>query len=273
MNKRIEEHVEKLFAGTPPEPKIMEIKEELLADLNDKYQDLLAGGKSDEEAYAIVISGIGDINDLLRPYIGSGPFSSAEAERKHNLGSIFISIGVAGFVLSLSILFLFAQFGLAQIGMALMFLFLAISAGLAIYGGNILNAHYQKRDASFVEQYKEKATEDERSRKLQKAVNSAIWPLIVVIYLAVSYVTWRWDITWIIFLVGASVQQFITMRFLATPATKGKYWYGMFWTAVCVVYFITSYTFAAWRWSWIIFVAAAAVQQIIRLIGMWGEKA
>ena len=50
MNKKITEYVNELFAGTPQTAKVLEIKEELLADLNDKYQDLLAGGKSEQAA-------------------------------------------------------------------------------------------------------------------------------------------------------------------------------------------------------------------------------
>lgn len=72
MNKRIETHVNALFANTAEESHILDIKEELLANLNEKYEDLIASGKSEDEAFALVISGIGDIDNLLKD-IGQSP--------------------------------------------------------------------------------------------------------------------------------------------------------------------------------------------------------
>ena len=273
MNKRIEEHVQGLFAGTPPQPRVLEIKEELLADLNDKYLDLLANGKSEEAAYSLVISGIGDIHDLLRDFTDTGSYSHAETERKRNLSRVYISIGVAGFVLSIAVLVLFSLFRLAELGMVMMLLCLAVSTGLIVYGWNLGNVLYKKRDDSFVEQYKEKTAADEGKNSMKKAVDSAIWPLIVVVYLAVSFITRRWDITWIIFLLGVSAQQLINLRLFAKPEEKGKYWHSVYWTAVCALYFIISFTLSAWAWSWMIFIAAVALQQIIKLIGVWRDAA
>ncbi|MCL1816314.1 MAG: permease prefix domain 1-containing protein [Clostridiales bacterium] len=272
MNKRIAEYVEGLFANSPPEPRVLEIKEELLADLHDKYQDLLADGKSEETAYSMVISGIGDIHDLLRDFTDAGPYSFAATEKKRNLGSILISVGVSFYVLSLAVIVLFGWLGFGEIGMFMMFVLLAAGTGLVVYGLIIGKMIYEKSNDTFVEQYKEKTSEDERRNNLKKAVNSAIWPLIVVIYLATSFITSRWDITWIIFLLGVAVQQFINMYLFAKPKEKGKYWYGMYWTAICAVYFIISFAFSSWSWSWMIFIAAVAVQQIIRLITIWGDN-
>ena len=72
MNKRIETHVNALFANTAEESHILDIKEELLANLNEKYEDLIASGKSENEAFALVISGIGDIDNLLKD-LGQSP--------------------------------------------------------------------------------------------------------------------------------------------------------------------------------------------------------
>ena len=65
MNKKIEAHINELFRDIPKEPNVFEIKEELLSNLNEKYNDLMAEGKSDDEAYSLAISSIGDINGLL----------------------------------------------------------------------------------------------------------------------------------------------------------------------------------------------------------------
>lgn len=66
MNKRIETHVNDLFANTSSDIHILDIKEELLANLNEKYDDLMISGKNETEAYALVISSIGDIDSLIK---------------------------------------------------------------------------------------------------------------------------------------------------------------------------------------------------------------
>ena len=273
MNKKIAEHVQELFAGAPPEPKILEIKEELLANLNEKYLDLLAEGKSEEAAYSLVIAGIGDIHDLLRDYTACGPYTAAEIEKKRELKNILVSVGAAVYVLSLAVLLLFSWYGLEHAGWAITILCWAVATGLIVYGANLGRTGYEKRDDSFVEQYKEKTAAKESANSLKRAVNSAVWPSVVVIYLASSFISNRWDITWIIFIAAASLQQFIHWRLFARPEEKNKYWYSMFWSAILAIYFVISFTFSVWAWSWIIFIAAVAVQQIIMLMKMWGDKA
>jgi len=66
MNNKIKAYVDKLFADKLGEPFIKDAKEELLANLNDKYNDLIAEGKSGDEAYLLVISGIGDVDELFK---------------------------------------------------------------------------------------------------------------------------------------------------------------------------------------------------------------
>ena len=272
MNKRIVEHVDELFVGVAPEPKVLEIKEELLANLNEKYLDLLAAGQSEEAAYVSVLSGIGDIHDLLRDFTPFGPYSGAEIERKRNLKNILLSIGAAIYVLSLAVLLLFSRSGLESMGLTVTILCWAVATGLIVYGVNLGKMSYEKRGDTFVEQYKEKLAAFESSANLKKAVNSAFWPLVVVIYLALSFFSRRWDITWIIFLIAAATQQLIHWRLFSGAEERGKYWRGMYWTAVVALYFIINFAFAAWAWSWIIFIAAVALQQIIMLMKIWRNR-
>lgn len=270
MNKRIAEYVEDLFAGVAPEPKVLEIKEELLVNLNEKYLDLLAAGQSEEAAYASVISGIGDIHDLLRDFTPNGLYSSAEMERKRNLKNILLSIGAAIYVLSLAVFLLFSRFGFGAIGLTI--ICWAVATGLVVYGVNLGKTSYHRRSDTFVEQYKEKLAADESEQSLKKAVNSAFWPLIVVIYLALSFISRRWDVTWILFIIAAAAQQLIHWLLFAHSENRGEYWHGMFWTAVTAVYFIISFTFKAWRWSWMLFIAAVALQQIVMLLKIWRDR-
>jgi len=66
MNDKLCNHVNILFAAAPKNQKAEEIKEELLTNLNDKYNDLLSNGYDSTAAFHIALSGIGDIDELLK---------------------------------------------------------------------------------------------------------------------------------------------------------------------------------------------------------------
>ena len=54
-----------LLNRLPQTAKVQELKEELFANLVDKYNDQLRQGRAPEEAYQIVIGGIGDLDELI----------------------------------------------------------------------------------------------------------------------------------------------------------------------------------------------------------------
>ena len=62
MRQELIQYVELLFAGTP---NAEDIKQEILQNTLDRYDDLIDQGKAPEAAYRLAISGIGDINEIL----------------------------------------------------------------------------------------------------------------------------------------------------------------------------------------------------------------
>jgi len=66
MNEKLRNYVNILFAAAPKTAKAEEVKEELLMNLNDKYNDLLANGYDSTAAFHIALSGIGDIDELFK---------------------------------------------------------------------------------------------------------------------------------------------------------------------------------------------------------------
>lgn len=71
MYEKLQKRVDYLFKNAPDTKRAEELKEELMANLIDRYNDLTAGGKSEDEAIEITIEGIGDVNELIRS-IGGG---------------------------------------------------------------------------------------------------------------------------------------------------------------------------------------------------------
>ena len=268
MNKRIDAYVDELFANMPNEQYVSDIKEELLSNLNERYSDLRENGKSEEEAYQLVIASIGDIRDLFGNEEYSAYLAPRQMEKIRNKGSVLMSLGAALYVLSLAALLLLGRSGSPITGLAVMIVICAVATGIVIYAAIIGSARYVKADDTFVENYKEKMLDSDRNRKIKRSIGSSLWSLTVVIYLAASFITNRWSVTWIIFLIAALVQQLIRML-MAGSAEKSKAFNGALWTSAVIVYFIVSFAFSAWAWSWMIFLVTVATQEIMRLITLW----
>lgn len=60
----IKNYLDNLFAGYPKTSEILHAKEELFGNMEDKYNELKAEGKSENEAIGIVISEFGNIDEL-----------------------------------------------------------------------------------------------------------------------------------------------------------------------------------------------------------------
>ena len=65
MQDKLRAYMDHLFANTQPTKAAVELKEEMLQNLTDKYNDLLAEGKTPEAAFNIATASIGDISELL----------------------------------------------------------------------------------------------------------------------------------------------------------------------------------------------------------------
>ena len=77
MKEKLNEHIRVLFADaerrSPGNPMLAELKEELLLNTLEKYDHLVATGRTPEAAYVAALNGIGDIEGLLNDVIGAGP--------------------------------------------------------------------------------------------------------------------------------------------------------------------------------------------------------
>ena len=90
MHDKLREYVEMLFKGAPAAKQITEIKEEIIQNTIDRYDDLVRAGKTPESAFHIAVSGIGDVSELIGSVCGGTTGREefqrppASADFKHN---------------------------------------------------------------------------------------------------------------------------------------------------------------------------------------------
>ncbi len=211
MNEKLRNYIEFLFEDAPKTKEVIELKEEMLQNLIDKYNDLVSEGKTSEAAYNIATASIGDVNDLIaqlknRPTYQQGFEKEMLASKKRS--ALFTSIAVVLYIMSVIPVMLLGEIGTGILGVVIMFILIAIATGLIVYN-SMSKPKYLKKDQTVVEEFKEWKANSIEKNALYKSICGAMWSIIVVIYFIISFMTMAWHITWIIFLIGSAIQGII----------------------------------------------------------------
>ncbi len=208
MNEKLREHIEGLFKDAPRTKQVLEIKEEILQNTVDRYNDLLAEGKTEEEAFNISVAGIGDISHIIgsvmAPKAMSG-YTAEQIEANRRQRAVLLSIAIMLYICCVIPVFICDMLGASdEIGIICMFLMVAVATGLVIYRSGI-KLHYDVSGDTVVESFKEWNHQNKETKGRKDIVASIVFPIAAVAYLGMSFTTHAWYITWIIFPIAAAV--------------------------------------------------------------------
>lgn len=198
MRENLIQYVNLLFAGATD---CDDIRQEILQNTLDRYDDLIAQGKVPEAAYRLSIAGIGDINEILgaAPQKQEAAIAPADAEkeadtpRKKQMRAIAIGIYIVAAIPLITL----DSIGHDIWGLSLTLLLVAVATILLI-----TNSSRDKED----EEVSKKDIPDSPAAQLRKSVDSLIWAVGLVAYLAISFITQAWFITWLMFPIIGAVQ-------------------------------------------------------------------
>ncbi len=196
MKEQLTKYVELLFAGTTGTE---EIQQEILQNTLDKYDDLISQGKTPEAAYRLAISGIGDINEIIGDNASPAP-ASAPSEKINAIPigrNLFKGIAILLYIICPIPLFILSELGMATIGLCGT-LAVAGVATLLLYLGGKIGTPARKTEET-----------PKPENELTKAIDSLLGILTFVIYLAISFATGAWWITWMVFPILGAVKGLI----------------------------------------------------------------
>lgn len=190
MREQLIQYVELLFAGAPDSE---DIKQEILQNTLDRFDDLVSQGKLPEAAYRLAISGIGDINEILGG-MAQSTYTPTETARTTILAEEdtykrkMRAVAIAMYILCPTPLFILSEFGMDTLG-------LCLTLGL------VATATY------LIMMIRQKDEKDERqdpeyiapNRELRKSISNMISAIGLVVYFLISFTTQAWYITWLIF--------------------------------------------------------------------------
>jgi amino acid transporter len=199
MNPKIREHVDYLFATAPKTPRALELKEELISNLNERYADLLKEGEMPEAAFSIVIGGIGDLDELLYPLREetSAPDNKTDARQKFAwLFAAGIGLCVLGFVFPILLPSI-----LQKVSFALMFLTWAVAAMLIIFSAVSL-PRYRKKQDTIVENFKEFNRKKDNRVEIRRTIHTLIWLITIFLFLFLGLCFGIWEYIWMLFILA-----------------------------------------------------------------------
>lgn len=131
MNNKLKAYIDTLFAEAPKTAAMEELKEEMLQNLLDKFQDLLAEGKTEQEAYDIAIASVGDVSDLIGKVAQpDGGAQNSPNPAAHIRNGLITAAAVMLYVLCF-VPYLFV--GSGSLATTLMFSMIALATGLLIW--------------------------------------------------------------------------------------------------------------------------------------------
>lgn len=212
MKDKLRNFIESLFEDAPKNKQTIELKEEMLQNLIDKYNDLVDSGKSSEAAYNIATASIGDIHELIRQIEKreeNNPLFEQNYDKGRKRFALLLSISVMLYILCVVPVILLED---NVLGVVIMFVMVAIATGLILYN-NMTKPKYLKKDSTVVEEFKEWKANSTEKNTLYQSITKVMWSCITILYFIVSFLTMAWHITWIIFLIGSAIQGIIRAIF------------------------------------------------------------
>lgn len=257
MREQLIQYVSLLFAGAGD---CEDIKQEILQNTLDRYDDLIAEGKSPEAAYRLAITGIGDINEILGRNPQMASCQPAPAKEQDNLVKKCLrAAAIFLYIISPIPLFILSEFlGMDVIGLCGTISIVAVATVLMLLGKK------QKTEAHTPAPEPEVLTPQQ---ELSKSIGSMIWAVGLALYFILSFATSAWHITWVIFpLIGAVRGLVQAIMGGNSPKELRKGICKIIWAVGLAIYFIVSCETGAWFITWVLFPIFAAVQGLAKAI-------
>ena len=283
-------YLENMFAALPRTSRLLKLKEELLATMEEKYYELKNEGKSENEAIGIVISEFGNIDELMRemgieidPEQDGVPVVGVlEAEDYLNykkkigllvgLGVLLCAAGVALLILLGSLL----GNGGSIVGLITLIVFAAAAVGLFVYSG-MQSENYKYLKSDFIVPHDLRASLQQRRQAFMPSFTFAmiagvcmcvLSPVVLFVAQLFSDRGAVYGVPGMLLMIGAAIFLFVyagnVKESFSVLLQLGDYSKeqkesnkvigaiaAFIWPLATIVFLIGGFVFKAWHISWI----------------------
>lgn len=199
MREQLEQYVNLLFAGAGD---CEDIKQEILQNTLDRYDDLIAEGKVPEAAYRLAITGIGDVNEILgvkaapTPAYRGAPVAAEKPDHDTPMKKLLRAVAIGLYILCPVPLFVLSELGMSTLGLCGLLAIVAVATVLIVLGGK-----KEKQEDQHIAQAKLTPQQE-----LNKSIGNLVWVIGLAVYFIISFFTDAWHITWLVFPITGAVQ-------------------------------------------------------------------
>lgn len=207
---RIVNYIDNCFSAIPKTQEVQNMKANIYEHMTESFQSLIAQGKNEDEAFGIVVSEFGSMDEILKelniesPPPEMNPKFKEEYLNFQKQAAIMISVGIGILVFGLCVLMgLEELLGKASdIPSMVAMLFWAVAIVIFVYYG-ITAGRYESMAKNTAPEDEQKKKEKQHAKKITKDNASSIIMLSATgIFLVVGFLFNAWHPAWILFPVG-----------------------------------------------------------------------
>lgn len=212
MNTELQLYLDNTFKKVPKTKASIELKEELLANATDRYNDLISEGHKEKDAMDIVINSIGDVslllNELEKDTVAEDSMIYKDRKKSALYKTIALGLYIFGFIVAIAL----SEMNASTQGFIIMLLIYIFPTCLLVY--TALAFPKQKgAEQTIVEEFKEWNNSHKNIAYIRNLIVVILWLFIFILYFLISLLTNMWEITWILFLVAACASGIVILIF------------------------------------------------------------
>ena len=268
MRNKLICYVNSIFEGIPNTPEVQELREEILQNTLDRYDEECARGVSETVAYNVAVMSIGDTDELLAAY--RKPKKEKKSSRR-----VCVAIAIALYILCVVPPAVADEMGWPEaLGVSLMFLMIAAATALIIISGGREKPAAPKASAPqgvpgqpAAQPVQAASAQEERSsavKILRGVLTPLYWLAAVGLFLAAGFAGY-WYVAWVIFIAAGAVGDVITGIVYMAKGRYGlkKFIEGLMLLAAVAIYLKISAASGAWVVTWLVFPICAALTGVL----------
>lgn len=268
MRNKLICYVNSIFEGIPNTPEVQELREEILQNTLDRYDEECARGVSETVAYNVAVMSIGDTDELLAAY--RKPKKEKKSSRR-----VCVAIAIALYILCVVPPAVADEMGWPEaLGVSLMFLMIAAATTLIILSGGREKPAAPKASAPqgvpvqpAAQPVQAASAQEERSsavKILRGVLTPLYWLAAVGLFLAAGFAGY-WYVAWVIFIAAGAVGDVITGIVYMAKGRYGlkKFIEGLMLLAAVAIYLKISAASGAWMVTWLVFPICAALTGVL----------
>ncbi|MDR1905696.1 MAG: permease prefix domain 1-containing protein [Clostridiales bacterium] len=233
MREAFQKYLDKRFSSYKKSKALNDFKEELLSNLNERFEEFKAEGLSDNESYKRSIESLGDYSDALKTLDAHTP-----AKTMVTYSKLILSVSALYFVLLIT-----AYLGISFLtkGWSKTWLIVLVGSVLYVVVMFILNS--------------KNALANQKNGKMRFNVLAIFTAVMLLSYFFISFVTKKWGITWLIpidfFAVWLVADIFLT-KLKKKKAMRIRISFAIMTFAAALYLTVSELISGIWSFSWLI---------------------